>query len=116
MSETTETRGPELKSLAQVLAEMPAPVQKAKTLDEFLEVNSWYYNHKYLRSRRVWIDKNDILCIDVFGEGDHSYYWIEKNRRKTAAQMWEWTQHMHGKTWMTPEIMYDFIYLCGRPK
>jgi hypothetical protein len=112
MSDATEFRA---VSLGEFMAEMPEGIKKAKTLDEFLAVNAYYrVSKRHLRSDLVWIDNDDILCIQVHGVED--YYWIKAEDRKTGDEMWRWAKQISEKVWATPEIIWDFVFLCGWPK
>lgn len=108
-----KSHAPRLMTLRELLEETPPEIAPAESLAEFLELNGEHYKLHHLKSQRVWLDMSRTLCIEVDGAEDH--YWIEKSRYKTAAQRWEWAQHLLEKTWFTPPLLWDMLVIMGRP-
>ena len=100
--------------LDELMSEPSDEVVPAERLALFIEENAAAYKTRRIVSRLVWKDTNGIVCIKAFGRDD--YYWIEPGRYETAAEMYEWLQHLKSKRWATPEILWDVLAMFGRPE
>jgi len=56
----------------------------------------------------VTFDKEE-RTIEVRNHTGHWLYEIDLERCTTPAQLLDWIFQLHGKTWMTPEMMDEFL-------
>lgn len=67
---------------------------------------AYYKNKKY---EHVFYDKkNKSIVIKL------TNYTIELSRCKTSAQCLDWIHQLSEKTWMNPEMMFEFIDILFR--
>lgn len=49
------------------------------------------------------------LTIELITHDGHQLYEIDLERCTTPAQLLDWIYQLHGKTWMTPDLMGKFL-------
>lgn len=54
------------------------------------------------------------LTIEVPLPSHGQFYEVDLERCNTSAQMLDWIFQLQGKTWMTPELMREFLATLNR--
>ena len=47
----------------------------------------------------------------VFLQDGREIYWVDTDRCGTCAELLDWIFQLHGKAWVSPEVMFDFLTL-----